>query len=103
MRMRKTLPAVALVLLSLQLALFAQLEFDAASIKENKTLAGGGSLRFMPGGGITAVHIPARGFITIAFDLKGFQLVGAPDWWQDAPYDLVAKPEGTATREQTLQ
>jgi len=80
----------------------AQLAFDAATIKESKSLAGGGSLRFMPGGGITAAHIPARAFITIAYELQTFQLVGVPDWTRSAYYDLVAKPAGAATREQSL-
>jgi uncharacterized protein (TIGR03435 family) len=80
----------------------AQLEFDAASIKESKTLAGGGTLRFMPGGGITAEHLPARAYISIAYELQPFQLAGAPDWARDTYYDVVAKPAGTATREQTL-
>jgi uncharacterized protein (TIGR03435 family) len=80
----------------------APVEFDAASVKESATLNSGGSLRFMPGGGITAQHISARQYITIAYTLQPFQLVDAPDWARDTSYDIIAKPGATATREQTL-
>ena len=76
--------------------------FEVASIKENKDIAGGGSLRIMPDGGIRAVHIPARSFMTIAYRLQPFQLVGAPAWLFEMYYDLNAKPEGKVTREQTF-
>ena len=79
-----------------------QAAFDVASIKESKSLASGGGMRLMPDGGIRAQHIPARFLITIAFDLKGFQLIGAPDWLATTYYDVSAKPEGTATRAQTF-
>jgi uncharacterized protein (TIGR03435 family) len=101
MRPARTL-GLAAILLACQLTPSAQLEFDAASIKESKSLAGGGKLRLMPGGGITAEHVPARSYITIAYDLQPFQLVGAPDWIRDTYYDIVAKPAGAATREQTF-
>jgi uncharacterized protein (TIGR03435 family) len=80
----------------------AQLAFDAASVKENKTGAAGTKMRLMPGGGVNAEHLPARFLITIAYDLKGFQLIGAPDWASDTYYDLIAKPAGTATRQETF-
>jgi uncharacterized protein (TIGR03435 family) len=93
---------LAATLLALQLTPSAQIEFDAVSIKESKSLAGGGHLRFMAGGGITTEHLPARAYITIAYELQPFQLVGAPDWTRDTYYDMVAKPAAAATREQSL-
>jgi len=80
----------------------AQLAFDVASIKENKTLDDGGSLRLMPGGGITAARIPARSLLTIAYGLQGYEVVGAPEWTRTTYYDVNARPAATATREQTL-
>ena len=62
-----------------------QREFDAASVEENPSLNNSGTLRFMPGGGITAQNIPARQYITIAFDLQPYQLVNAPDWSSKRP------------------
>jgi uncharacterized protein (TIGR03435 family) len=95
---------LAAMLVALQLTPSAQIEFDAASIKESKSLSGGGTLRFMPGGGITSEHVPARAYINTAYELQSFQLVGAPEWTRNTYYDIVAKPAGgaTATREQTL-
>ena len=94
---------VAAILLMFQLAPSAQLAFDVASIKENKTIADGGSMRLMPGGGINAEHIPARGLMTIAYHLQPFQLTGAPDWAAETYYDVIAKPAGAATRDQGFE
>jgi uncharacterized protein (TIGR03435 family) len=90
------------LLLAAPLAPSAQVEFDAATVKESTSLSDGGTLRLMPGGGITAQHLPARSYITIAHQLQPFQLVGAPDWTRNTYYDIVAKPVGVASREQTF-
>ena len=58
------------ILLALQLTLSAQIEFDVASIKENKALGTGGSMQLMQGGGIRTYHLPARSLITIAYHLQ---------------------------------
>jgi uncharacterized protein (TIGR03435 family) len=93
---------VMAIALLFQAALGGQRAFDVASIKENKDIAAGGSLRIMPDGGIRAVHIPARTFVTVAYSLQPFQLVGAPAWLSEVYYDLNAKPEGKVTRQQTF-
>ena len=93
---------LAAVLLAFQSLPSAQLEFDVASIKENKSLAAGGTMRLMPGGGITSQHLPARSFITIAYQLQPFQLIGAPDWTRETYYDITGKPAGSTTREQNF-
>jgi uncharacterized protein (TIGR03435 family) len=98
----KTSVKVAVILLIFQLAPSAQLEFDVASVKENKTLTSGTKMRLMPGGGVAAEHLPARSLITIAYSLQPYQFAGAPDWASDTYYDINAKPAGTATREQTF-
>jgi uncharacterized protein (TIGR03435 family) len=90
------------VMLWFQLTPSAQLAFDVASVKENKTIAGGGSVRMMPDGGITAQHIPARSLITLAYRLQQFQLTGAPPWTADTYYDVIAKPAEAATRDQSF-
>jgi uncharacterized protein (TIGR03435 family) len=94
------LAATAAMVLTLQLVTSAQLAFDVASVKENKTLGDGGSMRLMPGGGISTRHIPAVQLITIAYHLQRFQLAGAPDWATDTYYDVTAKTSEAATREQ---
>ena len=101
MRIARTV-GLAWMLLGTASTLSAQLEFDAASVKESTSLAGGGMLRFLTGGGITAERVPARVYIIVAYELQSFQLVGAPDWARDMYYDIVAKPAGAATPQQTL-
>jgi uncharacterized protein (TIGR03435 family) len=91
------------VLISVQLTLSAQLAFEVASVKENKTIAGGGTMRMMPGGGITAQHMPARSLITVAYQLQSFQLMGMPGWAAETYYDINAKTAEPATREQSLE
>ena len=76
-------------------------EFDAASVRESQTLEAGGSLRFMPDGGIQAQGIPVRTLIHVAFSLQPYQVVGAPDWSRNLRYDVRAKPARPVTRDQT--
>jgi uncharacterized protein (TIGR03435 family) len=99
----KTTLTVVVVMLLFQLAPSAQLAFEVASVKENKTIAGGGSMRLMPGGGITAQHIAARSLISIAFRLQSFQLTGTPAWAADTFYDVIAKTAEPATPEQSYE
>src|SRR5687768_15236597 len=93
---------VAIVVLGAVVDLPGQAAFDVASIKENREVAGGGSLQLMPGGGLRARRIPARSLVTIAHSLQGFQLIGAPEWMRTTYYDVNARAAAPATREQTL-
>ena len=98
----RLLAGIASVALVLQTAVTAQLAFDVASIKESQSLDAGGSLRLMPGGGLTARHIPVRTLINVAYHLQPFQVVDAPQWTRERYYDVTARPAGAATREQTF-
>jgi uncharacterized protein (TIGR03435 family) len=93
---------LAAIVLASTVAIHTQAEFEVASVKESPGLENGGTMRLMPGGGITARHLPARNYITIAFDLQPFQLAGVPDWTRNSYYDITAKPAGSSTREQTF-
>ena len=77
----------------------ASAAFDVASIKESPGLETGGTMRLMPGGGITVQHLPARSLITIAYRIQQFQLIGAPEWTRTTYYDVVAKPASTVARD----
>jgi uncharacterized protein (TIGR03435 family) len=101
MRFARTGWLTAFLLVTLPLVLGGQVEFDVASIKESKGLENGGTMRLMPGGGITA-HLPARSFITIGYKLQPYQLVGAPDWTRTIYWDVVAKPAAASAREETF-
>jgi hypothetical protein len=80
----------------------APVEFDAASIKENKTLDAGGTFDLMPRGiGITAQHMPARNLITIAYQLQRSSARRARLGTGDA-CDINAKTGHTAAREAAI-
>lgn len=101
MRSRCVIAGIVVALLSTaSLAQQALPEFDAASIKENRSLAGGGTLRMMPDGGIQAQNIPVRTLINIAFSLKSYQVVNTPDWSGTVGYDVQARPAEAVTRDQ---
>jgi len=73
--------------------------FEVASIKESPGMSSGGTMRLMPGGGITVQHLPARSLLTIAYQIQQFQLIGAPDWTRTTYYDVVAKPAVAVARD----
>jgi uncharacterized protein (TIGR03435 family) len=79
-----------------------RLEFEVASIKENREPGTAGMLRFVPSGAITARHFRARSVVTAAHELKSYELVGAPEWTATTYYDINAKPVAAATRQQQL-
>ena len=69
-------------------------EFEVASIKLNKSASFGGMLRPGPGGHFSAANIPLQLLITFAYNIKDFQLSGAPPWMASERYDIEAKAEG---------
>src|SRR5215467_7111884 len=68
--------------------------FEVATVKANKSGESNGGLQRQPGGRLTATNMPLRPMITYAFQIAGYQLVGAPGWVDAARYDVVAKMEG---------
>ena len=79
------------------------LAFETATIKENTTITNGGGGRFMPDGGIRMTHLAAQSYVTLAFRLEQYQLVGAPDWMATTYYDVQAKPSHQVTRDDTYR
>ncbi len=69
-------------------------EFEVASIKLNKS--GDGRAMIMPGRGgrFTTTNVPLQLLITLAYDVKDFQISGAPAWLMSERYDVEAKAEG---------
>jgi uncharacterized protein (TIGR03435 family) len=107
--MRKSLGILALLSTA---PLFCQtappLAFEVASVKPAAQQPGGrgGMIRIQGGPGtrdpgrITYTNVPLAFLLTIAYDVKNFQLK-APAWMDTEHYDVTAKvPEG-ATKEQT--
>ena len=82
-------------------AVLAQVAFDVASVKESTSLDAGGTMRFMPDGGVRAQNLLVRGLITIAYQLQPYQLVNAPGWASEIRYNIEAKPAASIPREQS--
>src|SRR5687768_3381148 len=72
----------------------ANLTFEVASVKPNKS--GENFIRFQnqPGGRFNINNAPLREIIRFAYQLQNFQIVGAPDWIASDRFDVVAKAEG---------
>lgn len=77
----------------------AQLEFDAASVKESREIERG-RLSLTQAGVVTARHMKLTALVAFAFELQHFQLAGAPDWSDRTFYDITARPASTVTRAQ---
>jgi uncharacterized protein (TIGR03435 family) len=69
----------------------AKLEFEVASIKHADPDAKNNSLYTDRGTGLHAENFTLRDIITFAWDIRDFQLAGAPSWIETERYDIVAK------------
>src|SRR5688572_22060548 len=70
------------------------LAFEVASVKENKSGEMGARIQRQPGGRFNAINMPLRDLIMFSYQLRPFQIDGAPAWIGAARYDIVAKAEG---------
>lgn len=109
--MRKSL---GILVLFSSLPLFCQKDapapvaFEVASVKPAAAQPGGrgGMIRIQGGPGtrdpgrITYTNIPLTLLLTLAYDVKNFQ-VKAPSWMESERYDITAKVPQGATKEQT--
>jgi uncharacterized protein (TIGR03435 family) len=68
--------------------------FDVASIKQNKSLAGGGTMGPRPGGRIVARNVSLRALVGFAYNLRGYQFDGGPNWITTDRFDIDAMAEG---------
>jgi uncharacterized protein (TIGR03435 family) len=87
-------------------ALFAQsasapLTFEVASIKPSDPDARGTQFMFQPPNGVRIVNAPVTMLITFAYNIRDFQLVGAPGWTGSARYDILGKGESAPGSENT--
>jgi bla regulator protein BlaR1 len=69
------------------------LKFEVASIKPSNPDTPGGFIRLMPGGGLNMTNIPLEGMITFAYDVRDFQVSGAPGWAATEGFDVTARAE----------
>lgn len=69
--------------------------FEVASVKRNSgTPSGRMAFQASAGGRLTAENMPLRLLIQHAYNVRSFQIVGAPSWIDSERYDIVAKADG---------
>jgi len=93
--------AITALLLAGAMAAWAQVQpprlaFEVATIKRNVSLERQGSMGLDPGGRFHAVNAPPFWLISSAYGefqrpLFESQIIGAPDWLESEPYDIIAK------------
>jgi hypothetical protein len=76
-------------------------QFEVASIKRN---VDGTRLSFgpAPGGRLIVVNNAPFNLIVNAYNVRLYQIVGAPSWFNTEHYDIEAKAEGNATLAQMM-
>ena len=72
----------------------AGLRFDVASIKPVRNRTGSSSNLILLDGGIVARNTNIEVMIANAFELRSFQILGAPDWVKFERYDVEARTDG---------
>jgi len=67
--------------------------FEVASIKPAAPGAPGMSINTLPGGRVVMTNVVLRWVVTQAWDIRDYQLAGAPGWFETEHFDIVAKPD----------
>jgi uncharacterized protein (TIGR03435 family) len=65
------------------------MRFEVASVKEHRDEIQGGSISGPTPGRFTISSVPLRFILLYAFELRAHQLVNAPDWTDNAIYDIA--------------
>src|SRR5262245_12125960 len=72
-------------------------QFEVASVKPNKSGPGPMRIGFQPGGRFTAMNVPVRDLISLAYGqpqpLPNFQIIGGPGWIAGDRFDITEKAE----------
>ena len=76
----------------------AEPQFDVASIKPNNSGSGRSSSSMPPAGIYRAVNLSLQQILIDAFEVRAFQIAGAPDW--SDRFDIQAKPPDNAAANQ---
>jgi uncharacterized protein (TIGR03435 family) len=69
-------------------------EFEAVSIKPNKSGEISGGLRALPGGRVNATNVPLKVLIEWAYQVREFQISGEPGWVDSERFDVTTKANG---------
>ena len=72
-------------------------EFEVASVHPSPPGGAAGGSRLLPSGQVELRGISLQELITVAYDIEGESLAGAPNWLDVDHFDIVAKaPSGTS-------
>lgn len=77
-------------------------EFETASVKPSAGIGLGMGIHPLPGGRLNVENAPLRVLISVAYDVRTFQIAGGPSWIYSAPFDIAAKGDDRATLPQEL-
>jgi uncharacterized protein (TIGR03435 family) len=66
--------------------------FDVASVKVNTTMSTNSSINDAPGGKLDCGNVTLRMLISFAYNVRDYQILGAPSWAGLERYDVLAKP-----------
>ena len=81
-----------------------RVEFEVAVITSARAGAQGNSFEIAPGGErFTATNAPLRVLIMMAYGVADWQVSGGPGWMNSKYFDIEAKPERPASRDQIFQ
>jgi uncharacterized protein (TIGR03435 family) len=77
--------------------------FEVASIKRTPDNTGpGADFGARPGGRLNARNNPVANFITSAYGVPNYLLIGGPEWMRDDRYDLEARADGEPPRAEMM-
>src|SRR5688500_13494008 len=95
--------AMLTMLAGLPRASSQDLTFEVVSIKRNSSLRDGGGGGPRPGGRYVLTNIPTRSLISIAYDIPGNRIFGAPLWVETERYDVDAIGKADPSRLEARQ
>ena len=75
-------------------------KFEVASIKPSQPGRPFDVIQIMPGGTFRGTHLTIHTLIRMAYDVASYQIRGGPGWIDSDTYDIAAKPDRNATRDQ---
>jgi uncharacterized protein (TIGR03435 family) len=71
----------------------AQQQFEVASIKPSNSSDPRTLLQVLPGGGLRTSGATLKFLITLAYQMRSFQILGGPGWISFDRFDVIANPD----------
>jgi uncharacterized protein (TIGR03435 family) len=68
----------------------AKATFDVASVKPNKSGDQGSRVGMSPSGRFMATNVTLKQLVSTAYNLRSFQVIGGPNWFDADRFDIVA-------------